>query len=65
MKKPMLYITWHEDGKEHKIGAFHTISFDGFDVLTHRWVAYKVQTKELKFERVAVPCYHTIKTIEI
>ena len=63
MNKPMLYIVWHKDGEEHKIGAFHTISFDGFDALNHRWIAYKVQTKELKFERVTVPCYHTIMTM--
>ena len=61
VKKPMLYIEFH-DGKEfRRIGPFWDISFNGTGLVVNQdWIAYTVHTADLHFERVTVPYYHSI-----
>lgn len=56
MAGPSLYITYMENGEKIKHGPYWTISPIGQD-----WLAYCVQTAELRFERIIMPTgYHTI-----
>lgn len=53
-----LYISYYENGDLRQKGPFWTISPDG--VCPRKWYCYKVQTEQLRFERIIVPWYHTI-----
>ena len=55
--KPMLYISFFDNGKNVKIGPFYTASPDGKN-------AYQVQRRPGVFERITIPTqYHTLEAM--
>ena len=58
---PKLYIEFYEGSERRRIGPFWSIAFDGSGlVINQDWIAYKVQTENLHFERVTVKYCHII-----
>lgn len=57
-KKPALYVSYRENGKETRLGPFFTACPDGY--LAGEWITYKVQTEKLNFTRITVPWHHTL-----
>lgn len=61
MNRPKLFIEFYKDLEPHRLGPFWTISFAGTGlVINQSWIAYEVQTVDLRFEKVTVPICHTI-----
>ena len=63
--RPMLYISWIENDKNHtrrKIGPLYTASVDGID-WNNNWMAYEIQDASMQFHRVTVPLSATLSAI--